>query len=93
MLKLWRCEAVLSALNIREDALRGVSVCYFAGLVIVGSVRQDEGGAAQRAAARVRRLHEVQTAGQDHKVVCGDGNGPADVPAGQTHDSHGHGFC
>lgn len=47
-------------------------------------MRQDEGGAAQRAAARVRRLREVQTAGEDHKVVRGDGNRPTDVPAGQT---------
>lgn len=74
-------------LHVGEHALGGVGVCYLAGLVIAGSVWQDEGGAAQRATARVRRLHEVQTAGQYHKVVCGDGNRPAAVAARQTHNS------
>ena len=82
-----------ACLGIREHARSGVGGCYFAGLLIGGSVRQDEGGAAQRAAARVCGLQEVQTATQDHKVVCGDGNGPADVPAGQRHASDAQGLC
>lgn len=81
-------EADSSLLHVGERALGGVGACYFAGLVIAGSVWQDEGGAAQRAAARVRRLHEVQTAGQYHEVVCGDGDRPAAVAASQTHNRH-----
>lgn len=43
-------------------------------------MRQYEGGAAERASARVGRLPEVQAAGQDHKVVRGDGRHPTGIP-------------
>lgn len=59
---------------------------HSAGLGIAGSVRQYEGSAAEWAGARVCRLPEVQAAGQDHKVVRGDGRHPTGIPA-VTHTS------
>lgn len=56
-------------------------VPYVAGLVVAGSMRQDEGSAAEWAAARVCSLREVQAAGQDHKEMRRDRYHPAYVPA------------
>lgn len=53
---------------------------YVAGLIIVRSVRQDKSGTVKRFAARVCSLGEVQTAGQDHKVVSRDEDCSSHVP-------------
>ena len=64
-----------------------ICVCdapHSAGLLVAGSVGQDEGGVAERPAAGVCWLGEVQAAAQHHEVVSGDGDHPADISAGRT---------
>jgi len=69
---------------ITTAAIMSLIVTHVAGLIVVGSVRQDEGEAAQGPRAGVRSLGELQAAGHHHKVVCGHGHRTADVPVDQS---------
>ena len=64
---------------------------YLAALGVVAAMRQQEADGAQAPGAGGRRLGRVGAAGQDRKVVRGDGDGGAgDEPVERTETPGDH---
>lgn len=59
---------------------------YIAALIVIRSVRQDEGERAQGTGARVGGLRVIQAAGRHDEEMSRDGHGGAHIPANRQTD-------
>lgn len=74
----------------QEQSREGTDLSYIAALIIIRSMRQDEGEHAQRTGARVHSLCVVQAAGRHNEVMSRDGYGVAHIPTNSHTDIQTH---